>query len=483
LLIEFVHVIIIVADSNVERTMVLSASEWARHQWAGVQLGDRRLERRAVEIGSKMAAHPEASLPNQMETPSALKAAYGMLNHPAVTLESLTAPHRQHTLETARRASVVLLVEDTTELDYTAHPRTTHLGPIGDGRGHGLLLHSTLAVIPATREVVGLAHLQVVRRQPTPPSRPHWTRSAEGQVWQVSAAAVGRPPAEAIWVHVSDRGSDIFEYLIACVDQGKHFLIRAFHNRRLTWADESPQAHQEEAQHLLDYARNLPAHPDCAYLVSIPARHQQPARQASLALQWTSVILAPPSQAPLDVRRHPPIRVWLVRVWEPDAPPDVQPLEWILLTSLTITSLTQAQTLTDWYTCRWLSEDYHQCLKTGCRIERSQLDDGTDIERLLGFAAPIALRLLQLRQTARQTPDVPATAIVEPLLVQVLARRQKRDSQTMTAQQFWQAVARLGGHQGRRRDGPPGWRTVWRGWRYLSDLAEGARLFAAPDTS
>jgi hypothetical protein len=462
--------------------MVLSASEWARHQWAGVKLGDRRLIRRAVEIGSKMAAHPDASLPNQMETPSALKAAYGMLNHPAVTLEALTASHRQQTLETARQASVVLLVEDTTELDYTAHPSKTHLGPIGNGRGQGLLLHSTLAVIPDTRQVVGLAHLQVVRRQPTPPSRPHWTRSAEGRVWEASAWAVGRPPAEAIWVHVSDRGSDIFEYMIACVDQGKHFLIRAFHNRRLTWPDESPQARPEGADYLLDYARNLPAHPDSVYTVSLPARDQQPAREACLALQWTSVTLAPPSQAPLEVRRHTPITVWIVRAWEPDAPPDVEPIEWILLTSLTITSLIDGQRLTDWYTCRWFSEDYHQCLKTGCRIERSQLDDGTDIERLLGFAAPIAVRLLQLRQTARQTPDVPAISIVEPLMVHVLARRQKMDSQTMTAEQFWRAVARLGGHQGRRRDGAPGWRTVWRGWRYLSDLADGARLFAAPDT-
>ena len=78
---------------------------------------------------------------------------------------------------------------------------------------------------------------------------------------------------------------------------------------------------------------------------------------------------------------------------------------------------------------------------------------------------------------------MPATTVVEPLLVQVLARRQRLNWQTLTAEQFWQQVARLGGHQGRRQDGPPGWRTVWRGWRYLSDLADGARLFAVPDAN
>ena len=88
-----------------------------------------------------------------------------------------------------------------------------------------------------------------------------------------------------------------------------------------------------------------------------------------------------------------------------------------------------------------------------------------------------------LRQAARNIPDVPATAIVDSLMVQVLARRQKTDADSMTAAEFWRRLARLGDHQGRRRDGSPGWRTVWRGWRLLSDLTEGARLFVAPDTS
>jgi hypothetical protein len=122
-------------------------------------------------------------------------------------------------------------------------------------------------------------------------------------------------------------------------------------------------------------------------------------------------------------------------------------------------------------------------LKTGCRVEDSQLDDGADLQRLLGFAAPIAVRLLQLRQATRNIPDLPATALVEPLMVQVLARRQKTDPDTMSPAEFWRRLARLGDHQGRRRDGPPGWRTVWRGWRLLSDLTEGARLFVVPDTS
>ena len=126
--------------------MTLHASEWAAQQWATVELGDRRLTRRAVEMGTQMAAHPEASLPEQMGAPSVLKAAYGLLNHPGVSLAALTAPHRQQTLQAAGALALVLQVEDTTELDFTHHPSKTGLAPIGNGGGRGLLLHSTLAI-------------------------------------------------------------------------------------------------------------------------------------------------------------------------------------------------------------------------------------------------------------------------------------------------------------------------------------------------
>ena len=163
---------------------MLSTGAWAAQQWAQVELGDRRLTRRAVAMGMQMAADAEASLPEQMGSPSALKAAYGLLNHPGVSLAALTAPHRQQTLHAAGAEPVVLLVEDTTELDFTAHASKTGLGPIGDGRGRGLLLHSTLALVPANRALLGLAHAQVVLRQPKAERAKKWVRTPEGRVWE-----------------------------------------------------------------------------------------------------------------------------------------------------------------------------------------------------------------------------------------------------------------------------------------------------------
>jgi hypothetical protein len=374
---------------------------------------------------------------------------------------------------------LVLLVSDVTELDYSHHAGTTGLGPVGNGRQQGLLVHSTLALTPHPRQVLGLACQQVVLRVPDRRTfTGSWARTPEGLVWRNAVERLGPAPAGRRWVHVSDRGSDIYEYLAACQLQGVDCLVRAAKNRFLQApADDEPPAK------LLDYARGLPAAPESGFALSLPARHQQPARDAELVLAWAPVEIPPPRYAPPVIQQLPPLQLSVVRVWEPNPPAGVKPLEWILLSSQPVTDLTGAHEKVDWYTARWLSEDYHQCLKTGCRVEASQLDDGRDLERLLGLLAPVAVRLLQLRQAARDTPDLPATALIDPLVVRVLAARQKLEPAQLTLALFWRAVARLGGHQDRRRDGPPGWRTLWRGWRYLSDLVEGARLAGALDTT
>jgi hypothetical protein len=459
-----------------------NAAAWAAQQWGAVDLGDRRRNARAVQIGQAIAAKPDASLPNQMATWNAVRGAYRVLNNRAVTLEALLAPHCRATLAAAAQTPVVVLAEDTTELNFTAHPTMTGLGPVGDGRGRGLLVHDTLAIVPDSRQVLGLAHLQVVLRQAS--TSAHDATSPEGRLWQASATAVGSPPAGVCWVHVSDRGSDDFAYLATCLDSGKHVLIRACQNRLLSWAPDAPQAQQPAARHLLDYARSLPAASGGGYAVPVRATAHQPARTAQVALAWAGVTLPPPLDSPGGLADHAPLALWLLRLWEPDAPAGVEALDWILLTSLAMMTPTDVQRAADWYyPCRWICEDFHQCLKTGLRIEHSQLDDGGDVQRLLGFCAPVAVRLLQLRQEARTAPDQPATAAVDPLMVQVLAARRHLEAQTMTLAAFWRQVAQLGGYLGRRNDGPPGWRTVWKGWRYLCDLTEGARLAQTYDTS
>jgi hypothetical protein len=202
-----------------------------------------------------------------------------------------------------------------------------------------------------------------------------------------------------------------------------------------------------------------------------------------VVVQWAPVTINPPIQAAAAVRQWGALRVAAVRVWEPHPPRGTPRVEWVLLASRSVATRAAAEQVIDYYTCRPLCEDYHQCLKTGCRVEHSQLDDRADVERLIGFQAPLAVRLLQLRHAARETPDGPAEAEIDLLMVHILLQRLGSPQTTLTLSEFRQGVARLGGYQGRRSDGPPGWRTIWRGWHKLSDLTAGARLVQATNTS
>jgi hypothetical protein len=393
-----------------------------------------------------------------------------LLNNEWVTLNKLLAPSYAQTRAAAAQRGVVLWVNDVTELDYTFHKQVEGLGPIGDGKGRGLLMHTTIAIVPGEREILGLGHVEVFLRQPTPVPKPKWTRAMEARVWAVAAEASGRAPDGVVWVEVSDAGSNFFPYWAKCLEQHKHFLIRVAQNRWVREPDE------EIAHKLVDYARSLTAVEGSHHAIAVPARKQQAARIAQVQMAWAEVRVDSSQQAPPSERTLPTLSAWVLRVWEPDPPDGVEGLEWILLSSLPVTSLAEAHERTEWYSCRWTCEDFHQCLKTGCQIERSQLDDRADLEALLGFAAPIALRLLQLRQAARAHSDQFASEVLDPLMVEVLAQRTQVEAQTMTLHMFWRLVARLGGFLGRKGDGDPGWRTVWWGWRYLSDLTDGARL-------
>src|SRR5215208_6116751 len=147
---------------------LLNPVAWAATAFGDTALGDRRRTQRVVETAARLAAAPDASLPTALGDPAALKATYRLLHEPTVDVDALVAPQRDATLTAARTRPVVLLVQDTTEVDYTHHRAATGLGPIGSGGGQGYLLQSVLAIAPAPRQVLGLAHLEPFLRVPAP---------------------------------------------------------------------------------------------------------------------------------------------------------------------------------------------------------------------------------------------------------------------------------------------------------------------------
>jgi hypothetical protein len=454
---------------------MIDAQSWAEQTFGDAMLGDKRRVPRAVQLGAAVLMNPTASLPQQLDSRADLTATYQLLHEPDVTHTALLTPQWQQTRDAARTHPLVLLSADTTILDYSHHRKTTGLGRVGNGNGRGYLVHSVLALLPAPRQVLGLAHQIPFVPQPKVKGetlRQLQARRRQTDLWAEAARAIGGPPPGVHWVHVGDRGSDIFRFLATCRAQGCDFLVRADKNRRVT----------EEGDAVIDYlfphVRRWAARG--TRTIRVPAHHGTPARDATLLVTWGTLRLLPPH----DEMEGKPMDVQVVRVWEPDPPAGVaEPIEWILLTSLATQSEEDAWERVSQYTCRWTNEDYHQCLKTGCRLEQRKLGDQPALERLLAICAPVAIQLLQLRDLARIEPERPAMEVMEPEVVAVVAALSQTASTGLTLQAFCTAVAKRGGYLGRKGDGPPGWKTLWRGWYDVQRILEGVRLarhLAAP---
>ncbi|MDX2032445.1 MAG: IS4 family transposase [Blastocatellia bacterium] len=450
------------------RDTAQDVKQWAAQQWGAAELKDKRRTKRAVTVGLQLAAQPAASLPEQMGCWKDLKAAYRLFNEPDVTQAALSLPHRQGTLHQARLSDgVVLFIQDGTELDFTHHPQVKGLGRLNTEKRHGLLVHSCLAWSETSGEL-GLAAQQVWRRGPkanprTKSKRESSWRDTECDVWAKTLQELGpAPPRQSgvRWISVGDRASDIYGYFRQAEALGWEVVARAAHERIIeTVAGERP--------YLMQWARQLPS--QATKDVDLRGRDGRPARMAQLQVAWAQYLMPAPRDG--KERGGPDLRVSVIRAWEAKAPDGVEPLEWVLITTLAVTDAQSALQVIEYYEKRWMIEEYHKCLKTGCAMEARQLETADGLEALLGFLSIIAVRLLQMREASRQQPEMPARQVIPPELLETVESYLKLPPGDLTMREFWRAVARLGGFLGRKRDGDPGWQTIWRGWQKLQDLA------------
>src|SRR6266699_1197807 len=329
--------------------VLLDPKRWAERTFGDVQLHDLRRTRRAVQAAGRLAENPLGSLPAQMQTWKETKALYRLLDEPDVTFASLMQPHLQQSREQANASPVVLLVQDTTDIDLSHRHKISGVGQIGNERGRGFFVQTVLAVRPQTREVLGCMAQEPFVRIPAPEGEQRSQRrkrqERETDVWIRQVQSIGTPAAGSMWVHVGDRGADMFPFFQACQTTKTPFLVRAAQNRRV-------QQDEEEITYALLRARSWPSQASRPF--EVPARHGHQARSTQLQLAFVQMTLLPPRNEPRASKE--PVTVWVVRVWEEQVPEGEEPLEWVLLTSVPTTTLEQAWERVDWYGYRWLVE-------------------------------------------------------------------------------------------------------------------------------
>jgi hypothetical protein len=450
---------------------LMPPAQWAQREFAQAELGDRRRTERLVIMGSCLAQHPTGTLPQAFPAWEELKAAYRFLDHVEFGPEEIQRPHRQNTLETLREPGEYLIIEDTSALDYSSHPHTAQLGFIGDGRARGILLHSTLAVRvdswQSDEEPQGVAVGLLGQKSWTRTQkglryqslRQRKSRWCESDRWAKALDWVGRPPPGCRWIFMADREGDCYEAIQRARRNGIDFLVRGYRDRKLAVGED----------HLFEALERAPGQGFSQ--IELRGRKGEAARQATVSLRSCRVRLKAPRGAQEDVE------VRVVEVREVDAPAGAQPLQWILLTSLPCNGLAALKRIAARYAMRWWIEQYHKALKSGTGVEESQLEKGFRIENLLALLAVIAVRLVNTQWLARNRPDEP----VEPesfgvTALEILSVKFETPKTGWTNRTVLIAVARMGGFLARKRDGMPGWQTIWRGWTTLMCMCEGVEI-------
>ena len=439
-------------------------------------LGHQRLNRRAAAIVQAALDQPGQSIPTAAGSRAATDATYRFFDNPNVRPQDLDAGHRDYTVQTlAAYHGLVLVAQDTSPLDFTSPRRTQTLGQLAHAKHFGFFVHSALA-LTADGLPVGLLHQHVWMRPPSQRGkrkdrRHKKTADKESQRWlDTEQASVAALPSDRAVVTLSDREADFYDYFALPRRPGQHVLVRAKPRRCLVGSTE-----------LLGVAvRNEPIRG--TFTVEVPRQDGQPGRQATLAVRYGTFALRPPSTHPRRKELTPlPLRAVLVEEQKP--PAGVKPLSWLLLTTLAVDGIKDAERVVRWYTFRWRIERYHFVLKSGCRLEELQLETAERLRRALALYAMVAARLLHLTYRGRQEPEACCEPSVDREEWQLLWRHFQPDktlpATAPTLQQAIRWIARLGGFLDRKGDNDPGVKVLWRGLGKLHDMLVGFRLAKA----
>lgn len=398
---------------------------WVEAEFGGADLGHQDTTQRLVRIAQAKASNPSASYTECFAGDRhELKAYYRFIGHkrPQLSPASILGGHRHQTLRRIKAESRVLVVQDTTDLDFSDRLHCNGLGDIGKNQtgalNHGLKMHSALALteqglplgLLGTR--IYAAHFHRDSQEQDRPIQQkqsyRWLRTIE-QLREISEWV---PETELI--AVGDRESDLFELFDYRRRKARHIhlLVRARYDRCLEEEPEKLFAHLEQLPVMGQASITVPRQREKKAKPSQPGRVGLPARRAKVQLRWGQVRISAPQTS--QTRHLPAVELHALLLREVDPPKGAKPLRWVLLTTVPIHSRKQALRCVRWYTRRWRIEEWHRVLKSGCRIEAHQHQSAAKLARAIAIDAVIAWRVMLLTLLGRQAPELRCELLFDP---------------------------------------------------------------------
>jgi hypothetical protein len=445
-------------------------THWAEAEFATARLYDERLKQRLFLIAQDFYNRSQASIPEACGSKSRTKGAYRFFQNPKVTMDVILTPHTEATIGRIKEHAVVLAPQDTTTLNYYHHPATTGLGPVNtkSDKATGLILHDTLA-FSVEGTPLGVIDAQCWARDPDDQGKRERRKALpieqkESMKWLRSFRKLAEIQAlcpQTQLVSVGDRESDLYELFAEAARDpaGPKLLVRAERSRNRRVEQES----------LWQFVGTKPVAGEIT--LQLPKRGNRGARKAVLDARFAEVALQPPKNSAL-----PPVRLWAVHLLEEEPEDGGEPIEWMLLTSVAVTTFEEAVERAEWYAARWGIEVYHRTLKSGCRIKDRQLGTAERLQACLGVDMVVAWRIYHLTMLGREMPEQPCTAFFEEVEWKTLYcyhhKTPVAPEEPPSMAEAIRMLGAMGGHLGRRRDGPPGTQVLWRGLQRLDTAVQ-----------
>lgn len=433
-----------------------------------MDVGDERIKKRSIQLLERLGSNPQVSIPAACNGWHETKAAYRLFDNKKVTAQDILEPHYACSAQRMSAHPVVLCVQDTTEADYTGKNDIQGLGPLNYETRRGLYLHPTLAITPE-RLCLGVIDCWSWSRTPGSLGNKDTNRAIEDKEsyrWLEGYRRICEQQADLATtqlVYVADREGDIYDIFHEHdkqADKGEaaDWLIRGQYDRLL-----------ENDGHLLAQVEDSPVLGDIEFDIP-PGRGRAP-RHVIQTLQCCRVTLKGVSR-PGGRLNNVTITVILAR--EKNPPDSESAVEWVLLTNQSLSTFEEAAQRVQWYLCRWQIEIYFKILKSGCQIEKLQLEKLERLEPALAFYMIIAWRVLFLTVMGRTCPEMPCDVVFETeewQAVYVVAKRQAPPDETPRLNEMIRMIATFGGFLNRKGDGEPGAQTVWIGLQRTRDFA------------
>jgi|LSQX01.3.fsa_nt_gb hypothetical protein len=458
---------------------------WVIEETQNLDLNDKRLNERLRTVLRQLGKHPAASIPVACGGHAEMTAAYRMLDNDKVSFENVLEPHRcNSTRDRIAAQKIVLLVQDTTEIDLTRpenHVQGT--GPLAKSSRQGLFLHLLHAFTPDGTPL-GTAHAKTWVREPGPPICANRSRAQsiaipiekkESFRWLETQRIANQQASicpDTHLISITDSESDIYELLAEPVQID--WIVRACHDRTLVPDDETASPRTIRAYLLTQpvlYNSTISIRGRKAKVACETRARRQPrcSRQASVEVRSAPLSLRPPWRPD---RKLPEITINAVFVREVDPPANDEPVEWLLLTSLPIADEDQVCTVVEYYKVRWMIEILFRVLKSGCKIEKRRFEHIDRVLPCLAIYLIVAWRTLYVCRLSRSCPDIDCEAVFEPAewkAVWKISRKTDPPSQPPPLGEFTIMVAQLGGYI-MRKNSPPGPKTIWIGLQRTYDF-------------